>query len=102
MIIKNIVYKDKNFFNQLKKFLEKRKIDQNQNSSIVKKIIIDVKKDKDNAILKYEKKFNKNSQIKISGFKYSNNEIKKLIKNLDNRTKKSIDVSFNRIKKISL
>jgi Histidinol dehydrogenase len=99
MIIKNIIYNDKNFFNQLKKFLEKRKIDQNQNSSIVKKIIIDVKKDKDNAILKYEKKFNKNSQIKISGFKYSNNEIKKLIKNLDNRTKKSIDISFNRIKK---
>ena len=99
MIIKNIIYKDKNFFNQLKKFLEKRKIDQNQNSSIVKKIIMDVKKNKDNAILKYEKKFNKNSQIKISGFKYSNKEIKKLIKNLDNRTKKSIDVSFNRIKK---
>ena len=59
MIIKNIVYKDKNFFNQLKKFLEKRKIDQNQNSAFVKKIIIDVKKNKDNAILKYEKKFNK-------------------------------------------
>ena len=44
------------------------------------------------------KNLTKKSQIKISGFKYSNNEIKKLIKNLDNRTKKSIDVSFNRIK----
>ena len=40
------------------------------------------------------RKFNKNSQIKISGFKYSNNEIKKLIKNLDNRTQKNLSISL--------
>tara|TARA_A100001015_G_scaffold284494_1_gene351024 strand:+ start:2225 stop:3526 length:1302 start_codon:yes stop_codon:yes gene_type:complete len=99
MIIKNIIYKNNNFFNQLKRFLEKRKFDQNQNSLIVKKIINDVRKNEDKAVLKYEKKFNKNPKIKIGDFKYSNNEINKFIKKLDYRTKKSIDISYRRIKK---
>jgi histidinol dehydrogenase len=70
----------------------KRKV---QSSSVsVTNIIKDVKKNGDKALLKYEKKFNKNSVIKPSS-----NQIQKSIQSLNSIVKQSIDTAYNRIYK---
>jgi histidinol dehydrogenase len=61
-----------------------------QLSSIIK----DVKKNGDKALLKYEKKFNKNKIIVPSS-----KQISKSIKSLDKKVKKAIDLAYNRIYK---
>jgi histidinol dehydrogenase len=61
-------------------------------SNIVINIIRDIKENGDKALLKYEKKFGKNSII-FSKPK----EIQKQIKNLDRKVKKSIDLAYSRI-----
>ena len=72
--------------------LRKKKI---QSSSIsVTRIIKDVKKNGDKALLKYEKRFNKNKTI-VPSSKQINNSIKSLNQNV----KKAIDVAYNRIYK---
>ena len=53
----------KNFDFLLNQLLSKRKKKINFNTKIVKKIISDIKKNEDKALLKYEKKFGKNSSI---------------------------------------
>ena len=70
----------------------KRKV---QSSSVsVTNIIKDVKKNGDKALLKYERKFNKNSVIKPSS-----NQIQKSIQSLNSIVKQSIDTAYNRIYK---
>ena len=64
------------------------------NSKGVVKIIKDVKKNGDKAILKYEKKFNKNSVIVPNP-----RSIKKKISTLDPKIKKAIDLAYSRIYK---
>ena len=86
--------KIKNFDTALDKFLSKRKIKVQLSSVSVIKIIRDVKKNGDKAVLKYEKKFNKNSII-IPGPK----QITRAIKSLDLKVKKAIDLAYNRIYK---
>jgi len=82
----------KNFQNELIKKINKRSVFSNKDYNIAKKIVLDVKKNGDKAVLKYEFKFNKNKKIKS---KYSN--ISKIIKNLNPKVKKSIDFAFKRI-----
>ena len=74
--------------------LLKRKNKINSNPVSVSNIIQDVKKNGDKAVLKYEKKFNKNKIIKPNSKQISN-----LIKTLDNKVKKAIDLAYNRIYK---
>jgi histidinol dehydrogenase len=62
-MIKILDSKVKNFESTLDKILSKRKNKVQRNSVSVTKIIKDVKKNGDKAILKYEKRFNKNSTI---------------------------------------
>ena len=64
------------------------------NSVSVTNIIKDVKKNGDIAVLKYEKKFNKNKTISPDS-----NQISKSIKTLDKKVKKAIDIAYNRIYK---
>jgi len=91
-MIKILDSKKNNFNSSLDNLLLKRKNKIKFNSSIVIKIIKDIKKNGDKALLKYEKKFGKNSII------FSNpQEIKKEIKNLDKKVKKSIDLAYSRI-----
>ena len=59
----------KNFQNELIKKINKRSVFSNKDYNIAKKIVLDVKKNGDKAVLKYEFKFNKNKKIKS---KYSN------------------------------
>ena len=62
-MIKILDSKNKNFDKTLDTLLSKRKNKVQLNSVSVIKIIKDVKKNGDKAILKYEKRFNKNSVI---------------------------------------
>ena len=84
----------KNFNKHLDAMLLKRKNKINSNPVSVSNIIQDVKKNGDKAVLKYEKKFNKNKIIKPNSKQISN-----LIKTLDNKVKKAIDLAYNRIYK---
>ena len=90
-----ILDSNKNNFNYLlDHLLLKRKKKMRINLSGVIKIIKDVKKNGDKAILKYEKKFNKNNIIVPNP-----KNIKKAILKLDPKIKKSIDLAYNRIYK---
>ena len=91
-MIKILNSKNNNFSFFLKNLLLKRKNKMKFNSNIVVNIIRDIKKNGDKALVKYEKKFGKNSII-FSKPKV----IQKQIKNLDKKVKKSIDLAYNRI-----
>ena len=54
---------------------------------VVSTILGDLKKNGDKALLKYEKKFSKNSDIKVKNFS----------KSLDKKIKNAINLSYNRI-----
>jgi len=93
-MIKILNSKIKNFDATLDKLLSKRKSKVQLSSVSVTKIIKDVKKNGDKAVLKYEKRFNKNNTI-IPNSK----QITKAIKSLDVKVKKAIDLAYNRIYK---
>ena len=84
----------KNFDKSLDNLLSKRKKKLKASSVSVTKIINDVKKNGDKALLKYERKFNKNNII-VPSVK----QINKSIKSLDKKVKKAIDDAYNRIYK---
>ena len=91
----NILDGQKNTFeNRLIFLLSERKKKIRSNSASVTNIIKDVKKNGDKAIIKYEKKFNKNKTIIPSSSK-----IKKLIKSLNPKVKQAIDIAYDRIYK---
>ena len=85
--------KNKDFDKHLDRLLNQRK-KKISNAISVSKIINEVKIKGDKAVLKYEKKFNKNTKIIPS-----KNQISKSISLLDDKVKKSIDLSFKRIMK---
>ena len=78
-----------------------RKLKQKNQSSNVKKILLNVKKLGDKAIINYEKKF---SNIKSNPKKiiFSKNEISRISKKIDKKLKYSIDVAYSRIKRFHL
>jgi len=93
-MIKILDSKLKNFDITLDKLLSQRKSKIQLKSVLVSKIIKDVKKNSDKAILKYERKFNKNNIIVPSP-----KQIRKSITSLDKKVKKAIDLAYNRIYK---
>ncbi len=82
------------FDRKLDQILSKRKNKVQSSSVSVSNIIKDVKKNGDKAILKYEKKFNKNLKIIPTS-----KQISKSIENLDQKVKQAIDIAYNRIYK---
>ena len=86
--------KQRNFNKELDNLLLRRKTKVHMNSVSVIKIINDVKKNGDKALLKYEKKFNRNRVIKPSS-----DHIARSIKSLNPKVKKAIDVAYSRIYK---
>ena len=92
-MIKVFSCENNNYLNRLRLILDSR-IAVEKNTKIVNKIIRDIKKDKKKALLKYEKKFSKNTEINVSKKK-----INKIIKFLDPKVKKAIDYAYNRIYK---
>ena len=85
-----------NSIKKLERVLNKRKFKQSNELFIVKKILSDVKKNGDSAVLKYEKKFSK-IKTNTKKIKFSSKEINIILKKIDNKLKKSIDLAFNRI-----
>ena len=79
----------KNFDKTFEILLLKRKAKVQISSVSVTKIINDVKKNGDDALLKYEKKFNRNVIIKPN-----QKNILKSIKSLDPKVKKAIDIAY--------
>ena len=87
----------KNSIKRLEIILSIRKQKQQNQSKIVKQLLMNVKKYGDKAVIKYEKKFSK-VKGNIKFIKFSDNEINQISKRLDKKLKKSIDVAFKRIK----
>ena len=86
-----------NSIKNLDLILNKRKINQKNKSTIVRKILLKVKNKGDKALIDFERKFSK-IKSRRNQIKFSNEEINKISKGIKKELKKSIDVSFNRIK----
>jgi len=84
--------KTRNFDKLLDTLLIQRKNKVQSNSVSVTNIIKDVRKNGDKALIKYEKKFNKNVVIEPSS-----KLIQQSIKSLNSKVKKSIDTAYDRI-----
>jgi len=84
---------NKNFYNELDKILDRRKVVDRTTLKTVEKIIDDVRKNKDKALIKYEKRFNGNSRIIPS-----KKDISKAIKSINPKIKKAIDETCRRVK----
>ena len=97
-MLKILKYNKKNSVNALEIFLNKRKSLQRSQTSAVNKIIQNVKKKGDKAVLNYEKKF---SKIKFNSSRvfFSKKEINDISKKTDKKIKKAIDLAYNRIKR---
>ena len=99
IMLRLIKANQKNFLSKLDFILDKRKA-KNPNLDLkVKFIINDIKKNKDLALIKYEKKFSKFKNISINKIKFTKREKNKIIRKLDKRTKASIDLAYDRILK---
>ena len=97
-MLKILNYNNQNSLKILEIFLDKRKATQKNQTLAVSKIIKNVKKKGDKAVINYEKKFSK-IRKKTKNISFSNKEIGLLLKKTDNKIKKAIDLAFNRIKK---
>ncbi len=69
-MLKIINTNKKNFLQNLDLILQKRKNQSNTIDNTVKKILHDIKKNKDKALIKYEKKFSKNKNLSIKKIKF--------------------------------
>ena len=92
--MKSLNFKSKNFDKSLENLLNQRRKKLQSSSVSVTNIIKDVKKNGDKALLKYEKRFNKNNVIVPTSKQISNS-----IKSLDKKVKQAIDAAYNRIYK---
>ncbi len=86
-----------NFLKKLETVLLKRKLEQRGQPSLTRKILRTVKKQGDNAVLKYEKKFSKIA-TKTKRLKFTNKEINKISSSINKELKSSIDLAYKRIK----
>ena len=91
-MIKILKCNDNNYIKKVKNFLDKRLSNKLVKTEIVTQILKDVKKNKITALLKYEKQFSNNTEIKPKL-----NKIHKSVKSLSPKIKKAIDFAYNRI-----
>ena len=96
-MIKILNIKSKDFEKKLNYYLSLRRRHSESKVNSVRKIVKDVRKYQDKSIIKYERKFNNIKSLSKKNFYFSNTEIEKNIKKLDNKVKNSIDLAFNRI-----
>ena len=92
--MKSLTVKNKNFDKSLESLLNQRRAKLKSSSVSVTNIIKDVKKNGDKALLKYEKRFNKNNVIVPTA-----KQINDSIKSLNKKVKQAIDAAYNRIYK---
>ena len=98
-MLKYIDGNQNHFIKKLDLLLNKRKIQESKKVLMVQKIIRDIKKNKDRALLKYEIKFSKFKKTYDKNINLTNFEITQVLKRLDKKTRKNIDIAFNRIYK---
>ena len=91
-MIKILDCKSKSYKKKLIDFLEVRRSRKSIDTKKVVEILNDIKINKLKAVLKYEKRFSKNSKLYAS-----RNEINKSVKKLDPKIKKAIDFAYSRI-----
>ena len=96
-MLKILKYKKKNSLKTLEILLNKRKFIQKKSLAVIR-IIENVKKNGDKAVLYYEKKFSK-IRSKSNSVLFSNKEINNISKKTDKRIKQAIDLAYDRIKK---
>ena len=84
---------NKNFYSELDKIINKRRRINKSNFNTVQQIINNVRKNKDKALMFYERKFNNNSNIVPS-----KKEVAKAIKLLNPEIKRAIDETYKRVK----
>ena len=95
--MKNIFfYKDKNFYQIFIDFLKTRQKPNTEITSLVAKVIEDVRINKDAALIKYTKKFD-NVDLRKVGVFFQPNEIQESISKIDLLDRKAIDLSIGRI-----
>ncbi len=97
-MLKVLKIDSKNSFKVLEIYLNKRKNMQKNQTAVVSKIIQNVKKNGDKAVLRYEKKYSK-LKTKSNKILFSKKEINEISKKTDLKIKRSIDLAFERIKK---
>ena len=97
-MLKVLKYNKINSLKTLEIFLNKRKSLQKNQTSVVSKIIDNVKKKGDKAVLNYVKKFSK-LKLKSNRVTFSKKEISNISKKIDIKIKQAIDLAYNRIKK---
>jgi len=100
-MLKTFYYNKNESSKKLEVFLNRRKSTQKNIASSVYKIIKNVKKNGDKAVLDYEKKYSK-INTKSNKIFFSNKEINQIAKKTDIKIKKAIDLAFARIKKFHL
>ena len=100
-MLKVFKYNKINSSEVLKIFLSRRKSIQKKQIIAVSKIIKNVKKNGDKAVLNYEEKFSKIRKSSNKVF-FSNSEINNISKKTDKKVKRAIDLAFSRIKKFHL
>tara|TARA_Y100000591_G_scaffold302553_1_gene297695 strand:- start:207 stop:1505 length:1299 start_codon:yes stop_codon:yes gene_type:complete len=100
-MLKVLKYNKINSSEVLKIFLSRRKSIQKKQIIAVSKIIKNVKKNGDKAVLNYEEKFSKIRKSSNKVF-FSNSEINNISKKTDKKVKRAIDLAFSRIKKFHL
>ena len=96
-MFKFLNFNHKNSLKKLESILNVRKSRQQNQSATVKKILYNVKKNGDEAVIMYEKKFS-NIKNKSKKLQFSKNEINSISKTIDKKLKKSIDTAFTIIK----
>ena len=97
-MLKIFNYNNQNSANSLKVLLDRRKLTQKNLTSTVNKIIKNVRRDGDRAVLSYEKKFSK-LRSKSNKVFFTKKEINKISKKTNKKIKKSIDLAYKRIKR---
>jgi histidinol dehydrogenase len=98
MILKVFKYNKNRDLKALEVFLNKRKFIQKNQTTIVSKIIKNVKKNGDKAVLDYEKKFSK-IKTRLNKLTFTKKEINQISKKTDKKIKKAINLAYIRIKK---
>jgi len=95
--MKIIKFNKNRFLKDLDYISRNRKSNFSNKVNIVKKILKDVKTKGDNAVVYYQKKFDRSS-VSQKNIILSDKEINKVIKNLDTSVKSSIKLAFDRVK----
>ena len=96
MILKTISFSNKNSLQLLNQSLNSRRITKKKTKSIVEKILYQIKNGGDQSLIKIEQRFTK-KKISNKDLFFSKDEIRKYIKLLDIRTRRDIDLAFERV-----